>query len=348
VVDGAQGLAGLRFAGTWSPAAEFSKNFCRRQSGAERAVVHTQVGRSARPWSALFKRILYAAAGSLAVVLLKVIRLAKPEAMATLGGRLLRRVGPWLPEHRTGRANLAAAFPEKSPGEIEDTLRGVWFNLGQVGAEYAFLDKLWDYDPHNPGRGRIEIPPETLERARIVRDDGKPALLFTAHFGNWELCAVAIAALGIDALILYRQPNIAAIDDAIRRIRAGKMGTLVPTTSDSVPAIIKALNRGLHVGMVVDQFFGQGVDITFFGRKCKANPTLARLARRFECPIYGARIVRLPGHRFRFEATPEIVPVRDADGKIDVQGTTQKINDVIEGWVREYPEQWLWLHRRWR
>jgi KDO2-lipid IV(A) lauroyltransferase len=72
------------------------------------------------------------------------------------------------------------------------------------------------------------------------------------------------------------------------------------------------------------------------------------LARRFECPIHGARTVRLPGHRFRLEVTPEIVPARDAAGRINVAATTQKINDVIEGWVRENPDQWLWLHRRWR
>jgi len=100
--------------------------------------------------------------------------------------------------------------------------------------------------------------------------------------------------------------------------------------------------------MLVDQHFGRGVDITFFGRKTKANPLLARLARQIEVPIHGVRIIRLPNHRFRIEVSDEVTPVRDAEGKIHVQGTTQAINSVIEGWVREHPEQWLWLHRRWR
>jgi KDO2-lipid IV(A) lauroyltransferase len=79
-----------------------------------------------------------------------------------------------------------------------------------------------------------------------------------------------------------------------------------------------------------------------------ANPLLARLAQHFDCPIHGTRIVRLPGNRFRAEITDEIGPVRDGSGKIDIAGTMQVVTSVVEGWVREHPEQWLWLHRRWR
>jgi KDO2-lipid IV(A) lauroyltransferase len=88
--------------------------------------------------------------------------------------------------------------------------------------------------------------------------------------------------------------------------------------------------------------------VNFFGRVTRANPLLARLAQHFNCPIHGARIVRLPGHRFRAELTEEIAAVRDAAGKIDIAGTMQAITGVVEGWIREHPEQWLWLHRRWR
>lgn len=86
----------------------------------------------------------------------------------------------------------------------------------------------------------------------------------------------------------------------------------------------------------------------YFGHPCKVNPMLALFARRFECPIYGARVVRLPGERFRFDLTEPLIPPRDADGRIDVAATMQLITSVIEGWVREHPEQWFWIHRRWR
>jgi KDO2-lipid IV(A) lauroyltransferase len=101
--------------------------------------------------------------------------------------------------------------------------------------------------------------------------------------------------------------------------------------------------------MLVDQYNSRGVDVIFFGRSTKANPLMGRLARHVDCPIHGVRVVRLPGNRrFRVDLTEEIEKPRDAKGEIDIAATMQKINTVIEGWVREHPEQWLWLHRRWR
>ena len=100
--------------------------------------------------------------------------------------------------------------------------------------------------------------------------------------------------------------------------------------------------------MLVDQHYGRGVEVTFFGRKCLTNPLIAMLAREIECPIHGTRVIRLPGNRFAGEISEEVAPVRDAQGRIDVAGTMQAITAVVEGWVREHPEQWLWVHRRWR
>ena len=88
--------------------------------------------------------------------------------------------------------------------------------------------------------------------------------------------------------------------------------------------------------------------MTFFGRPAKTNPLIARLARHFDCPIYGVHVLRQPDHRYAFEMVGPIAPARDADGKIDVQGTMQVITSEIESWIRKCPEQWLWLHRRWR
>lgn len=93
----------------------------------------------------------------------------------------------------------------------------------------------------------------------------------------------------------------------------------------------EALRKGQHVAMLVDQYFTNGVEVTFFGRKTKANPTLARLLRQIDCPIHGTRIIRLPNHRFRAELSEEIPPVRDASGQIDVPQTMQAITSVIEG-----------------
>ncbi len=290
-----------------------------------------------------------AALGALAVGLLRFLRLFDPDKLADAAGWTARTVGRWLPEHRIGRENLRAAYPEKSPAEIEAILRGVWDNLGRLGAEFAQLDRMWDWDPAYPDRwGRIEITREQIDRYMALAKDGKPALVFAAHLANWELPAICAATYQLDSAVLYRRPNIKAVDRWVARTRAANMGELINTGLDAPVKIAEALERGAHVGMLVDQYYVRGVDVTFFGRRTKANPLLARLARHFDCPIYGTRVIRLPGHRLRPELSEEIAPARDPEGKIDIAGTMQIITSVVEGWIREYPEQWLWLHRRWR
>jgi KDO2-lipid IV(A) lauroyltransferase len=294
------------------------------------------------------KPIGEAAVGALTIALLRTTRYFDPIKTANLFGRFTRLIGPLTREQRIGRANLTAAFPEKSPEEIETILAGVWDNLGRLGAEFAHLDHVWEHDPAFPENSRIEIPPRTHELFAQLRLDRKPALIFAGHLGNWELPAVAAAAHGLDSAILFRRPNSAAANRIIEKLRAVKMGTLIPAGRDAPFKMAEALRNGQHVAILVDQYFTNGVEVTFFGRKTTANPTLARLLRQIECPIHGVRIIRLPNHRFRAELSDEVEPVRDASGQIDVQGTMQAITAVVEGWIREYPDQWLWLHRRWR
>ena len=286
--------------------------------------------------------------GFLTVHLLRGIRLIDVNTMATLAGCVMRIIGPWLPEYRIGRANLTAAFPEKSAAEIETILRGAWDNLGRVGAEFAHIDRLWDYDPSHQRPSRIMDSDAAEAIAFRLRDDGKPALIFTAHLANWELAAVGAHAYGIDSTVLYRRPGVAAISDAVISMREGCMGTLIPTSIGAPQRLLEALQRGSHVAMLVDQYSVQGVPVTFFDRTTRANSLIARLARHIDCPIHGIRVVRYPGDRFQLRVTGALDAPRDETGKIDVERTMQAITDVVEGWVREHPEQWLWVHRRWR
>ena len=102
-----------------------------------------------------------------------------------------------------------------------------------------------------------------------------------------------------------------------------------------------------EVGVLVDQKFRRGTDTQFFNQDVKTNPLLAKLARQFDCTVYPARCIRLPDNRFRLVLEPEVELPRDEAGRIDVTATAQLLNDKVESWVREYPEQWLWYHDRW-
>src|SRR4029077_16480310 len=146
------------------------------------------------------------------------------------------------------------------------------------------------------------------------------------------------AAHGLPSAVLYRMPNNKAVAREIARIRAPLMGRLIRSRAQAPLEMAASLDRGAHLGMLVVQHFSRGVDVTFFGRPCKANPTIARLARQFDCPVIGVRVIRLPNRRFRIAATGPLILPRDTNERIDVAAATQMITDVIEAWIREHPE----------
>jgi KDO2-lipid IV(A) lauroyltransferase len=270
-----------------------------------------------------------------------------PARSSDLGAWLARTIGPALPQHRVALANIRAAYPGASEREVAAIARGAWANLGRTGAEYAHLATLFDYDPDAAVPGRVEV--DGIEHFLALRDDGRPGIIFSAHLGNWELPAICAARFGLDATAVFRPPNDPAAARLVHEVRSGTMGGLTASAGGGAAFAISAvLERGGHLGQLIDQHFTRGVPVTFMGRPAVANPLLAKLARHHECPVHGVRVIRLGGHRFRIQLTPPLDLPRGPDGTIDAKASTQTMTDVIEGWVREHPEQWLWMHRRWR
>lgn len=275
------------------------------------------------------------------------LRLLGPERSSDLGGWLLRTVSPLIPVNRVALANIREAFPEKDEAEVRSIARGAWENLGRVAGEYAHLKTLFDYDYHNPDKpSRVEV--KGIEHFIALKDDERPGLIFSTHLANWELPAICAAAYDLETTAVFRAPNDPAIAAVVHEIRSGAMGGLAAAKQGAAFAMQGVLENGGHLGMLIDQHFTRGVVVPFFGRPALTNPIMGKFARRFECPVHGVRVIRLPNHRFRLELTPPLDLPRDANGEIDVQGAMAMMTAVVEGWVREYPEQWLWMHRRWR
>jgi KDO2-lipid IV(A) lauroyltransferase len=243
---------------------------------------------------------------------------------------------------------LAAAFPDKSAADIERILRGVWDNYGRVGAEFAHLDRICELQSTGRPDASVFMDQATLGHFQRYRDDGKPALFFTAHLANWEVPAPAARAQGVDIAVPVRTQHLNLIAEAIARARPGGAAAYIPIDAAAPAKMKSAADRGACIAVMVDQHIADGIDVVFFGHSCKVTPMVARLARSLEWPIKGIRAIRLPDQRFRVEVTDPIEPARDANGRIDIAATMQTITAIVEGWVREHPEQWLWLHRRWR
>ncbi len=292
--------------------------------------------RNTRDW--LLAQLFFAATSGL--------KFFPPDSAIEFWGKIGRMAGMMFPRTKLARKNLKLAFPEKDDTEIEQILRDMWTNLGRLGAEYVYLDQIFDLDEEDQSRGRVEITGnENFEKLKA--HDG-PAICFTGHTGNWEILPIAAAAYGLNITALFRPPNNKYLAEKVLSARTTTMGHLVPSKAGASWALANVMDEGGKVGVLVDQFFARGVRVDFLGRETLANPLLAKLVRQYDCPIYPARCVRLPGSRFRIEIQPALEIPRLADGTIDTDVLIQNVNDVVAGWVREHPEQWLWLHKRWR
>jgi KDO2-lipid IV(A) lauroyltransferase len=284
------------------------------------------------------------------VFLLRMFRYTGPDRWTGFAAWIMRRVGPMLRGHRRALEQIALAFPDKSPQERERIALGMWDNLGRTAVEYSQLETYWrppDPDPANP-TPRMVVDAASQEVLAGIKAAKRRSLHFSLHSANWELCASAAPQADVKRLVPYRRLRNQPLTDELVRYRKASGTTPLTVGPSMISEIRKKFNEGDALGMLIDQHFVSGIEVTFFGRPTRLNPLFARLVRIYDCPVYGSRVIRRDDGRFGYEIVGPIEPARDARGRVDVQATTQLCASLLERWIREYPEQWLWLHPIWR
>jgi KDO2-lipid IV(A) lauroyltransferase len=262
------------------------------------------------------------------------------DAASGLGGALARWIGPRLGISHRARRNLRAALPELSPAQIEPIICGMWNNLGRVAAEYPHLRHIRVFE----AGGRVETRGlDHLDRALAA---GRRVVMFGGHLANWEIAAIAAGQYGLDIAQIYRAANNPLVDRMIARLR-GSTGELIPKGAIASRRAVSALRRGGHVSLLADQKLNDGIAVPFFGRPAMTAPALALLALRFDCAVLPARVERLKGAHFRLTLYPPLDLPRSGDRVADVAALMRLVNETLEGWIRERPEQWFWVHSRW-
>jgi len=283
----------------------------------------------------MIRRIVQGLEAGLVRLFILLFRLMPLPMASAMGGAIARTLGPLLPVHRVGMRNLALAIPELPAQERRRILRGMWDNLGRVAAEF----------PHLPGtaltgrteyHGREHLPPAD-----------KPVLYFSGHLGNWELSYTIAYDVGRPLALVYRAANNPVADAFICRMRASHCTDMLPKGHRGAAKMARALKQGLSLAMLVDQKMNDGIPVPFFGRPAMTAPAIAQFALRYDMPIYPARVVRKPGCRFEAIVYPPLVIERSGDDEKDALAVMTKINALLESWIREHPEQWFWVHKRW-
>ena len=259
---------------------------------------------------------------------------------SAVGGALARAIGPRLGISNRARLNLSRALPALSDTEVTRIIAGMWDNLGRVAAEYPHLRQIRVFDPD----GRVETHGfENIDRAVA---GGRRMIIFSGHIANWEIGMLAAVQYGIAVAQIYRAANNPLVDRMITRFRGGG-GELIPKGAIAARRAIAMLRRGAHLTMLADQKMNDGIPVPFFGRTAMTASALASLALRFDCDVLPARVERLEGARFRLTVFPPLPLPRSGDHHADVAALMTQVNQTIEGWIRDRPEEWFWVHRRW-
>jgi len=281
--------------------------------------------------------------GFAAHTLFGLLRLIPFDLASGLGGWLARCIGPMTGAHKVGRENLLRAFPEKSQTERDEILQGVWDNLGRVAFEFAHAGRINVYEDAE----RFEIVnPEYVDQ---LRDDGQCGIFFSAHFANWEFSARASAQRtpGLPVHMIYREPDNPFVRDLFAKRKPSQECGLIPKGSKGAREALNVLKNGGHLALLVDQKMNDGIAVPFFGREAMTAPAIAQFALKFDCPVVPMRIERIEKTRFRLTFYPPMKIEKTGNRHEDITRIMTDINATLEEWIRECPQQWLWLHRRW-
>jgi len=239
--------------------------------------------------------------------------------------------------------NLRCAFPEKDMEELTRIAKGVYRNLAITAAEFFDLPSITKENLHE----WVEL--EGLEHFEAGIAQGKGLLTIIAHFGNWELMPVTGPLFLKSSYIVYRPLDSPVLDNIVEHVRTINGNVMVPK-GGSGKRIMTLLKENQCIGILSDQNVSarEGVFVDFFGRPACTGAGLAVLALRSGAPVLPMFMARQKSGKYKFILKPLVEISRTGDYEADLLENTQRFTKVVEEVVREYPDQWFWIHQRWK
>ena len=238
--------------------------------------------------------------------------------------------------------NLKNSYPEKSIWELKRIARGVYRNIGLTAADFFEIPYVNSTNLHE----WVEL--EGFEHLENAKAQGKGVLSIVAHFGNWEMMTAAIPLASGPMYIIYRPLDSHVIEDVVAWMRTHKGNFLIPKEG-ATKVVRRLLSEGKVIGILNDQNVAanEGIFVNFFNRPACTSPGTAYMALRTGAPVIAGYLFRKEDGRYKFVIEPVEV-ISTGDFEQDLVANTQKFTDVVESIVRKYPDQWFWIHQRWK
>lgn len=249
-----------------------------------------------------------------------------------------------VPHRRIVRRNLQFIYPEWTLDHIKETSAHIFQNIGITIAEICQITCL----PQDDILQKVKIKGE--ERLIDAIKDNKGVILISAHIGNWEMIAPFLSArFGSRASMVGRQLRVSIVHRFILRLRT-RFGATVIDKEDAMPKMMRAMRQGKILGIMLDQGTKSkmGVKLNFFKRAVTATPATALLAIRCKSPVIPIFCIREAYGRFTIIVESPLNLKRTRDLRSDINTNTQIMLDAVEKAIRAYPEQWFWVHKRWK
>ncbi len=262
-----------------------------------------------------------------------------PQLSSKIGGALFAHIGPIFPVTKVAYKNLKIAFPRKSNIQYKRIIKGMWRNLGAVIFEYPHLNKLL----HWIHQGKIQI--EGGEILEALKKQKKPALFFTAHLANWEIISLVNLHYDLGVRAVYRKANNPYVNWILHKIRKLPKQLLIAKGPAGAREILRQLNSGHCVCMLVDQKMNDGQPVLFFGKPAMTATAISSIATKTGIDIIPIHVERLYHQTAKFNVIIE-KPWSVRKGS-DPQKLMLEINQHMESWIKKHPDQWLWVHNRW-
>lgn len=245
-------------------------------------------------------------------------------------------LGPHLPVSKKARRNIQKSLPDLTPQEQASLVKRVWQSLGLITAEFFYITRI------------IQSPKNfTLENAHHIQpilEKKSGAIFFSAHLGNWELSYAGLLQDGVPLSLIARRQRNPFAEWIINRNRKKQGIQMIPRTASGSRKLVKALKSGRFIGALFDTYDSDGAFLPFFDQPAKTTTALARVAIRLGYPLVPTQVIRHPNNHFTIRYHPPIYPnTTDTPESLMIQ-----VNALIEHWIRENPDQWLWLHDRWK
>jgi Kdo2-lipid IVA lauroyltransferase/acyltransferase len=265
-----------------------------------------------------------------------------PWALA-IGRRLGWVYGSVVRYHRQDAIDaLTRAFPQKQNSEILDIVRRMYANLGMNLVEICRLGNVTDEFL----RESIEIEGEENARAALLRNKG--AVILTGHLGNWDLLAAIVPRLGYPLTVITKDIKNKGLNEYWMKIRQ-RFGVKFVPNHNSYRACLTALKKNELIGFILDQNMinTEGVFVDFFGKPACTTPGMAYMSAQSGAPVVPVFMIRLDNGRHVVKALPALPPPPNREPET-IKEYTQQYTKIIEDVIRQYPDQWIWIHRRWK